>query len=131
MQYTLQSGKRTMVAKHKHATVLLEQQLIAINKQEQRARHESFTTAACQTQFGSCDPVPQLYPTAPQLKSIVVDGGLMSFAMTSRGLRAGTSNGRTRNHVSLPGFVVRQAVSLQALSVQGVSMEAFAAANKQ
>ena len=54
----------------------------------------------------------------------------MSFAMTSRGLRAGTSNGRTRNHVSLPGFVVRQAVSLRALSVQGVSMEAFVAAKQ-
>lgn len=56
----------------------------------------------------------------------------MSFAMTSRGLRASTSNGRTRNHVSLPGFVVRQAVSLKALSVHGLSKEAFAAAaNKQ
>lgn len=41
---------------------------------------------------------------------------LMSFAMTSSGFTRGeTSNGRTRNHVSLPGFVVRQAVSLRAL----------------
>ena len=59
------------MAKHKHATVSLEQQLIAINKQAQHARHESFTTAARQTQFGSCDPVPQLYLPAPQLRSIV------------------------------------------------------------
>ena len=71
MQYTLYSGKRTTVAKHKHATVLLEQQLIAISKQAQHARHESFTTTARQTQFGSCDSVPQLYLPAPQLRSIV------------------------------------------------------------
>ena len=59
------------MAKHKHATVLLEQQLIAISKQAQHARHESFTTTARQTQFGSCDSVPQLYLSAPQLRSIV------------------------------------------------------------
>jgi hypothetical protein len=35
------------------------------------------------------------------------------------------SNGRTRNHVSLPGFVVPRAVSLRALSVQGASTERF------
>ena len=57
-----------MVGKHKHATVLLEQQLIATSKQAHPARHESFTTAARQTQFGSCDTVPQLYLPAPQIE---------------------------------------------------------------
>lgn len=68
MQYTLQSGNGTAVARHKYATVLLEQQLIAISKQAHPARHESFTTAARQTQFGSCDTVPQLYLPAPQIE---------------------------------------------------------------
>ena len=66
-QYTLESGNGTTVAKHKHATVSLEQQLTAISKQAPRARHESFTTAVRQTQFGSCDPVPRLYLTPPQI----------------------------------------------------------------
>jgi hypothetical protein len=67
MRYILRSGNKKAVSEHEHATVLLEQQLIAISKQAQQARHESFTTAARQTQFGSCDPVPRLYLIPPQI----------------------------------------------------------------
>jgi hypothetical protein len=72
MRYILRSGNKKAVSEHEHATVLLEQQLIAISKQAQQARHESFTTAARQTQFGSCDPVPRLYLTPPQIDRLSV-----------------------------------------------------------
>ena len=111
MRYILRSGNKKAVSEHEHATVLLEQQLIAISKQAQQARHESFTTAARQTQFGSCDPVPRLYLTPPQIDRPPSEIDVICYDIKEAYARA-TSNGRTRNHVSLPGFLVRQVVSL-------------------
>jgi len=120
------------VAKHKHATVLLEQQLIAISKQAQHARHESFTTTARQTQFGSCDSVPQLYLSAPQLRSIVgrqkID--VIRYDIKEAYARALRMVARVITfhfRVSLSDRLFRFKPSLY----KGVSMEAFAAANNQ
>ena len=118
------------VTKHKHATVLLEQQLIAINKQAQPARHESFTLPLAKPNL---EAAIQSHSFIYLLrKSIVRPQRLMSFAMTS----SGSTRGRPRMVARVITFHFRVSLSDRLFrfepSVQGQpSVEASAAANNQ
>lgn len=128
MQYTLQSGNEMVVAKHKHATVLLEQRLMVVNKQAQPARHESFTLPLAKP---NSEAAIQSHSFIYLLrKSIVPPQRLMSFAMTS----SGSTRGRPRMVARVITFHFRVSLSDRLFrfepSVQGQPyVEASAAAN--